>query len=227
MQNDPKNFDVWAKEDAAWAEWFERLEKDEAWKEKLAARVARRKREKKEQRERRKRAAYIPVGPAYASDRYWEVAELRVTSHTKFGTPRAHLVGTPEETAKPLKWDDRRSRYRWKAPDSYIIGQGYKVISGAGVWLFVFSSRAEAEQPGRTLAWEGWKRFQEFCERFSGSRRAAEVDARHVLGVGADATPQEIKEAYRRLAMQHHPDRGGDVEAFRRVQEAYNRLCPA
>lgn len=48
--------------------------------------------------------------------------------------------------------------------------------------------------------------------------------ARQVLGVGADATADEIKAAYRQLAKQHHPDAGGDPERFHQIQQAYELL---
>jgi curved DNA-binding protein CbpA len=50
------------------------------------------------------------------------------------------------------------------------------------------------------------------------------IDLYGDLGVARDATPEEIKAAYRRLAMQHHPDRGGDDDAFKKVQNAYDVL---
>ena len=50
-------------------------------------------------------------------------------------------------------------------------------------------------------------------------------DPRAVLGVGPGATWAEIKSAYRRLALQHHPDRpGGDAAMFRKIQAAYEVL---
>ena len=45
-----------------------------------------------------------------------------------------------------------------------------------------------------------------------------------ILGVNKDATADEIKRAYRKLASQHHPDRGGDTKKFQEIQQAYDTL---
>lgn len=45
-----------------------------------------------------------------------------------------------------------------------------------------------------------------------------------ILGVAKDATEDDIKKAYRKLASQHHPDKGGDAEKFKEVQAAYEVL---
>lgn len=45
-----------------------------------------------------------------------------------------------------------------------------------------------------------------------------------VLGLTPDASTDDIKKAYRKLAREHHPDKGGDPEKFRKVQEAYEVL---
>jgi len=47
------------------------------------------------------------------------------------------------------------------------------------------------------------------------------MDHYAVLGVAKNATPDEIKKAYRKLASQHHPDKGGDTAKFQQIQEAY------
>lgn len=45
-----------------------------------------------------------------------------------------------------------------------------------------------------------------------------------LLGVADDATKAEIKEAFRRLALEKHPDRGGDGEEFARLRAAHDRM---
>jgi len=44
------------------------------------------------------------------------------------------------------------------------------------------------------------------------------------LGVDKNATPDDIKKAYRRLASKHHPDKGGDTSTFQKIEEAYRIL---
>jgi DnaJ-class molecular chaperone len=39
-------------------------------------------------------------------------------------------------------------------------------------------------------------------------------------------TLEELKAAYRKLAMKHHPDRGGDIEAMKAVNNEYDELFP-
>lgn len=46
---------------------------------------------------------------------------------------------------------------------------------------------------------------------------------RDVLGVGPDASRQQIDDAYKRLRSQHHPDKGGSAEQFNEVQKAYEQ----
>ena len=54
---------------------------------------------------------------------------------------------------------------------------------------------------------------------------ASKRDYYEILGVGKNASADEIKKAYRRLAVQYHPDKqGGNEEKFKEVGEAYEVL---
>lgn len=50
------------------------------------------------------------------------------------------------------------------------------------------------------------------------------MDYYTTLGVGKNASPDEIKKAYRKMAAQHHPDKGGDTAKFQEIQKAYETL---
>ena len=50
------------------------------------------------------------------------------------------------------------------------------------------------------------------------------MDHYKTLGVAKTASPDEIKKAYRKLASQNHPDKGGDTAKFQEIQTAYDTL---
>jgi DnaJ-class molecular chaperone len=50
------------------------------------------------------------------------------------------------------------------------------------------------------------------------------TDHYSTLGVQRGASADDIKKAYRKMASQHHPDKGGDTEKFQQVEEAYRTL---
>ena len=45
-----------------------------------------------------------------------------------------------------------------------------------------------------------------------------------ILGVDKNATDTDIKSAFRALAREHHPDKGGSAEKFKEINEAYQVL---
>jgi molecular chaperone DnaJ len=50
-------------------------------------------------------------------------------------------------------------------------------------------------------------------------------DYYHILGIQKNASEEEIKKAYRKLAHQYHPDKaGGDEKKFKEINEAYQVL---
>ena len=50
------------------------------------------------------------------------------------------------------------------------------------------------------------------------------MDYYNILGVPKGASAKELKQAYKKKSMQHHPDRGGDEEEFKKINEAYATL---
>jgi molecular chaperone DnaJ len=44
------------------------------------------------------------------------------------------------------------------------------------------------------------------------------------LGIEKNASAEEVKAAFRRLALEHHPDKGGSAEKFKEANEAYQVL---
>ncbi len=50
------------------------------------------------------------------------------------------------------------------------------------------------------------------------------INPREVLGVSPNATLDECRRAYKRLARKHHPDNGGDEDKFNRIFQAYKAI---
>ena len=79
----------------------------------------------------------------------------------------------------------------------------------------------------------GWRRDYNYRTGPEYGYNPAPVSAYEVLGIPADATEDEVKTAYRKLAMRHHPDRvasqGQDAQKkaemeFRKINEAYESI---
>lgn len=126
------------------------------------------------------------------------------------------------------------------------------VVSGPAGWMLHplsglaprsvldrFLSSAERRRLERSRVW--WRLHRDDVERFRRGetppaaqprpRRdvgcVAATGPRAVLGVGADATVDEVRRAFRRLAKRHHPDRAGDAPdegRFREIRAAYETL---
>jgi DnaJ-domain-containing protein 1 len=67
--------------------------------------------------------------------------------------------------------------------------------------------------------------LSEFWEKYFSVDKKTE--ALSVLGLGPDVTIVQVKQAYRRLAAKHHPDKGGEHKDFMEIREAYEvlRFC--
>jgi len=50
------------------------------------------------------------------------------------------------------------------------------------------------------------------------------MDYYSILGVNKSASDADIRKAYKKQSMRHHPDRGGNEEEFKKINEAYQTL---
>ena len=106
---------------------------------------------------------------------------------------------------------DQRSARQLRAP-----ARGSRSGEGSRRARHVATSRAIARPP-----------FGGGGARYAGGRmRAPAVDLYETLGVSPSATTAELRRAYRRLALEHHPDRAGPASAsrFAQIAEAYRLL---
>ena len=67
-------------------------------------------------------------------------------------------------------------------------------------------------------------RCKQLIEETTGKQGFAHKEALNVLGLNPGASDEEIKQAYRNLVTEVHPDQGGSQEEFREVQKAYESL---
>jgi hypothetical protein len=79
------------------------------------------------------------------------------------------------------------------------------VLVVVGLWLAVSTRRTGVAPPPR------------------GGRMSLD-EARSVLGVGEDATPEEVQAAYTRLMRMAHPDKGGTSGLAAQLNAARDRL---
>jgi hypothetical protein len=56
------------------------------------------------------------------------------------------------------------------------------------------------------------------------SRWAHREQPHEILGIGPNASPAEIKRAFRKLSLQHHPDQGGSAEMFKKINDAHAHM---
>jgi len=71
------------------------------------------------------------------------------------------------------------------------------------------------------------KTFDEFCNEFIEDKNIEHMrkEARELLGVEHDSVDFElIHRNYKQLAKKHHPDMGGDLERFKRINNAHKML---
>lgn len=125
-------------------------------------------------------------------------------------------------TLSALALDDVIALYRAAAAEDEASGQvllAYLERMHGEAWR----ERAEAGTRaggGGPFGDGGWPGGEGPGARATGGGPMGAAEARAILGVGDDATDEEIKQAHRRLMKQFHPDHGGSDYLAARINEA-------
>jgi hypothetical protein len=96
--------------------------------------------------------------------------------------------------------------------------QAYFHIERAGTYAVLCEHEMPGAALGRRLPFEVPDLDPQLSELDDPIREAYDL-----LGLGATADPDEIKQAYRRRVKEVHPDHGGSQEEFKRLREAYTK----
>ena len=113
---------------------------------------------------------------------------------------------------------ERRRRGQWRVAAtlfSAVMLAGGALLAVRGTWL-----------PAAGLVGAALWLTVASRQRLPSSRTEAmsEAEARSLLGVAADATPQQINAAWKRLMGRAHPDQGGTEGLASRLNAARDRL---
>jgi len=88
-------------------------------------------------------------------------------------------------------------------------------------------SAVEVQRQEEEELYENSRKSVEEVEHYEPTATPKETELYEVLGVSPDSSAGQVKKAYYKLAMTHHPDKGGDKEAFQKVGDAYQILSDA
>lgn len=126
---------------------------------------------------------------------------------------------TGEPTAKPFRPPDAWGGGAHTEEEAKILaeraaGMPLQLIDGhwAGAWKRIRAGRPPF--PTRTAREAG----------APADERARPVDPYALLGVDAAATNDDVKAAFRKKALEHHPDHGGTADVFMRMKRAYDAI---
>ena len=88
-----------------------------------------------------------------------------------------------------------------------------------GTWARAWSNVLTGKPPWSTDA--AREKARPTAARESSVTPSNRASVWQILGLSGSSSIEEIKRAYRKRALETHPDRGGDSAAFRAVQAAY------
>jgi len=149
-----------------------------------------------------------------------------------FRTPRAK-ERTP--TSTPSERETPSSRLSRRMGSKELVDGGF-VLNDVTLVRELQLTAAQAEEEAREIPQETLEEMNRALDEYilrqmcfkseivDEIARLHEDCAYAILGVDSNATDSEIKKAYRLIAMQCHPDKGGDKEDFQELNNAYEKI---
>lgn len=121
----------------------------------------------------------------------------------------------PEDPGVAVYWTDKNGKPRVIACDVWrTVRENLRAVGLA------YASLRQIERTGASELLE--RAFQGFA------RLPAAADCWSILGISGPGAPRAAIDArFRELALQYHPDRGGDANTFKRITEAYHQAIGA
>jgi hypothetical protein len=182
------------------------------------------------------------IGGVYKFNHNDFIADLTIDFMTllEIGNSTKNIKGFENAVrAIRMKWDAINNKTVGQLPDKLWNYFYAKVIMGYKQDLFpeILKARAEAKVEAKKRR-EEYRRFIElengdyfsfgFNDLFSSfiaSLFKAQIPEESFakLGLTTSATMDEVKESYRTLALQYHPDKGGNNDLFIAITEAKNK----
>ena len=131
--------------------------------------------------------------------------------------PRKHQSPTERYMRSPLSEliNDARRAQRRKSCDDILREAREAELQAESARLREEISRLEAERAAAKRA---------YAEAKPPPPPPSPRQLYDTLGIARDASDSEIKKAYRKQCLRHHPDKGGDAEAFQKVKDAHDVL---
>eukprot|EP00439_Symbiodinium_sp_Y106_P054397 s3809_g7.t1 len=152
----------------------------------------------------------------------WKRPKLRSDAQRE-SSPETAVLGAEQVTRCPQPGSTAKAPCTCRTQESarhmarLLLAMACMASSMAGARAFLSAVQPATPSLLRprssSAAWAPGAGTQEQYESF-GQTMPAERRLYDRLGVPPNASPKDIKRAYKRLALKHHPDRGGDAKAF-------------
>jgi hypothetical protein len=97
-------------------------------------------------------------------------------------------------------------------------------VEGGDLKFFMIANRVLYIDPTLTKTFTRLGGPNQSNTRRNNTRRNTRNNLYRIMELDPGASQSNIRKAYRRLVIEHHPDKGGNVEKFKKLQNAYNKL---